>query len=65
LKFNETCAEVKSITNTLITYESGTTYTKCNWMCASCSFDGEGSNPIGSKIWLSLLNECLDKRLFE
>ena len=54
MKFNETCAEVKSITNTLITFE-----------CASCSFDGEGSNPIGGEVWLSLLNECLDKGLFE
>ena len=34
-------------------------------MCASCSFDGEGSNPIGGKLWLSMLNECLDKGLFE
>ena len=54
MKFNETCAEVKSITNTLITFE-----------CASFLFNGEGSNPIGGEVWLSLLNECLDKGLFE
>ena len=42
------------MTNTLITFE-----------CASCLFNGEGSNPIGGEVWLSLLNECLDKGLFE
>ena len=54
MKFNETCAEVKSITNTFITFE-----------CVSSSFNDEGSNPIGGEVWLSLLNERLDKGLFE
>ena len=35
LKFNETCAEVKSITSTLITFE-----------CASCSFNGERASEL-------------------
>ena len=53
MKFNETYAKVKSITNTLITCESGLLKSSVT-VWASCVFDGKDSNPIDGKVWLSV-----------